>query len=309
MGRSPRDALSSLKSASLDQLMSAYPAEWRQVGAHLVEASKAGPTALERFVSGLQGEAAPWQARLQDSHGNPQVVRAALPALARARMGQLAVERMLQSAATGVTHGTVRLGLWSGLLVQRLFFRAGLERKPVSLTAFRFLWPLVVDRRKVMPLVQQRGIYCFFSRQLIRALARRLEGLECLEVAAGDGTLSRFLSDAGVSVRATDDHSWARVVDYPQAVEPLDAAAALQAHPVPVVLCSFPPPGNAFEKRIFAAPHVRQYLVITTRHRFAAGDWDAYEGASGWTMTPDDALSRLVLPPELDPVVLAFERR
>ena len=245
---------------------------------------------------------------MKKSHSNPQVVAAAIPAIAAARMGQLAVERMLKSAATGLTEGTVRLGLWSGLLVQRLFFRGGLERKPVSMAAFRLVWPLVVDKRKLMPLVQERGIYCFFSRELVVALAQRLSRLECLEVAAGDGTLSCFLSEAGLSIRATDDHSWTRVLDYPESVERLDAAAAIQTYRVPVVVCCFPPPGNGFERKILSASHVQKYVVITTRHRFAAGDWSAYESAAGWTMKEEAGLSKLVLPPEVDPLVLCFER-
>lgn len=309
MGRSPREALSELESAPLDALMAEYPAQWRAVGERLVEASKGGPASLERFVAGLKDAASPWQAKVKKSHGNPQMLAEAFPALLAARLGQLAVERMLQSAATGVTQGTVRLGLWSGFLVQRLFFERGLVRKPTSLLAFRLLWPLVTDRRKVMPLVQQRGIYCFFSSKLVVTLARRFRGQECLELAAGDGTLSRFLVEAGLSVHATDDYSWARVLEYPEAVERLDAVTALQRHQRPVVLCCFPPPGNTFEKCIFAAGHVRQYLAITSKHRFAAGDWSAYESASGWTMAVDAALSSLVLPPEIDPLVLFFERR
>jgi hypothetical protein len=91
-------------------------------------------------------------------------------------------------------------------------------------------------------------------------------------------------------------------------VEKLDAVAALRAHPVPVVLCSFPPPGNGFERGIFAARTTRLYVVVTTRHRFAAGDWSAYTRTAGWTGRLDEALSQLVLPPELDPAVLVFER-
>lgn len=302
------DQMSRLDSAPLDDLMAEFPAVWHEVGPRLVEASKLGPGELERFLAGLERAAGPWRARLERSHRNPKVVAAALPALAAVRMGQLAVARMLQSAATGVTHGPVRLGLWSGMVVQRLFFRTGLERKAPPRWLFRLLWPLVVDRRKVMPLVQERGIYCFYSRELIASLARRLAGQECLEVAAGDGALSRLLSEAGLSVRATDDYSWTRVPHAAERVERLDAVAALKQYPVPVVLCCFPPPGNGFEKRILAARHVRRYVVITTRHRFAAGDWGAYEAASGWVMTRDEALSALVLPPEIDPLVLTFDR-
>jgi hypothetical protein len=34
---------------------------------------------------------------------------------------------------------------------------------------------------------------------------------ECLEIAAGDGTLARFLEAEGVRITATDDHSWRRM--------------------------------------------------------------------------------------------------
>jgi hypothetical protein len=309
MGPGLLSTLTRLESAPLDALMAEYPAQWEEVGARLVEASKAGPGGLEHFIAELTHAAQPWKARVKKSHANPKVVAAALGPIAAARMGKLAVERMLASAATGVTQGTVRLGLWSGLVVQRLLFRRGLERKPVSMAAFRFAWPLVADRRKVMPLVQQRGIYCFFSRELVAALAKRLAGQQCLEVAAGDGTLSRLLAEAGLGIRATDDQTWTRVVDYPANVERLDAAKAVQTYRAPAVLCCFPPPGNAFERRILGTPHVKTYIVITTKHRFAAGDWGAYESAKGWAMKADEALSSLVLPPEVDPLVLWFDRR
>ncbi len=135
-----------------------------------------------------------------------------------------------------------------------------------------------------------------------------MAGRRCLELAAGDGTLSRLLAAAGVQVQATDDFSWSHVLAYPPSVEKLEATAALKAHPSPVVLCSFPPPGNGFERAVFASRQVELYLVVTTRHRFAAGDWEAYTRAPGWTGRLDEALSRLVLPPELDPAVLVFER-
>jgi hypothetical protein len=53
---------------------------------------------------------------------------------------------------------------------------------------------------------------------------------------------------------------------------------------------------------------VQLYVVITTRHRFAAGNWDSYAGQTGFTCTEDRRLARLVLPPELDPTVLVFRR-
>jgi hypothetical protein len=159
-----------------------------------------------------------------------------------------------------------------------------------------------------MPLVQARGIYCFYSRELVEELARLAAGRPCLEIAAGDGTLSRFLAAAGVPVTATDDASWPAVT-VPPDVERLDARAALRAHPAPVVLCSWPPAGNAFERAVFATPAVETYVVVASRHRFAAGDWAAYERQRAFDWDVDERLSRLVLPPELDPAVLVFRRR
>jgi len=290
--------------------MERFPAEWRAVGEGLVAATSAArPEALEAFVRSARDAAAPWRARLERSHGNPEVAATALPRLATARMARLAAERTLLAAATGQASGTVKLGRWSGTLIQALFFGRGLERRPVPMRAFRFTWPLVTQRRLLMPLVQPRGIYCFYSLELVKALAALLGDRPTLEIAAGDGTLSRFLAGRGVDVRATDDRSWSHAVSYPAEVERLDAAAALQRHRPRAVLCSFPPPGNAFERRVFTTPGVELYVVVTTRHRFAAGDWEAYQAQDAFEWAVDEPLSALVLPPELDPAVLVFRRR
>ena len=39
---------------------------------------------------------------------------------------------------------------------------------------------------------------------------------------------------------------------------------------------AFPPPNNTFERVVFQTPTVQMYVVLTTRHRFAAGDWDLH---------------------------------
>jgi hypothetical protein len=309
----PRPAaadLARLEAASLDELMAGYPAEWRAVGEALVAATAGGrPEPLEALVRRTRDEAAPWRARVEKSHGNPEVLAVALPRLAAARMAKLAAERTLLAAATGQVSGTVRLGRWSGTLIQALFFGRGLERRPVPLNAFRLAWPLVTQKRLLMPLVQPRGIYCFYSLELVKALAGLIGDRPALEIAAGDGTLSRFLAARRVAVRATDDQSWGHAVTYPADVERLDAAEALARHRPRAVLCSFPPPGNRFERRVFTSPGVELYLVVTSRHRFAAGDWEAYQAQRAFEWSIDERLSALVLPPELDPAVLVFRRK
>ena len=299
-----------LYSASLDDLMERFPEEWETVGKDLVAATASKrPEEIEALVVRAREAAAPFRQRVGKSHKNPQILATALPCLARARMAELAAKRVLQAAALGASGGRTRFGLWSGFLVQRLFFSRGLVRKPVSLPAFRFWWRFVTQKRLLMPLVQPRGMYAFYSRELVEDLANRIGERPCLEIGAGDGTLARFLSHAGVNIRAVDDQSWAHVIRYPEEVEKMDAAEALARYQPKAVVCSFPPPKNTFEQKVFATPSVDLYLVLTTRHRFAAGDWSAYESQTEFALQTDESLARMLLPPEIDPQVLVFERK
>lgn len=313
MNQKTQEALAALEQSTLEELRQRFPAQWETVGNGLVAATETRrPEALVAFLKKTQASARPWRLRLEKSRPTAQALQAALPHLAMARMAKLAAEQTLRAAAahaaTGQVGGTVRFGLLGGWLVQRLLFARGLERKPVSMAAFRLLWPLVSRRKILMQLVQPRGIYCFYSGALIEALVALIGARSCLELAAGDGTLARFLSMAGLKIRATDDQSWRHAISYPADVEPLEAAAALKQHQPAAVICSFPPPKNAFERQVFQTPSVQLYVVITTRHRFAAGDWDAYDSQKTFAVTDDRGLAALVLPPELDPAVLVFRR-
>jgi hypothetical protein len=177
--------------------------------------------------------------------------------------------------------------------------------------AFRLGWPLVGrrSRRALMPLVREKGIYCFYSRALVRRLAATVGGRRCLEIAAGDGTLAGFLAAEGVDVVATDDHSWSDAVRYPAGMFRQSATQALRTHAPQVVICSWPPPGNTFERHVFTTPSVQTYVVVTTRHEMSAGDRAAYRDQRDFDLVDDARLGRLVLPPSLDGAVLVFHRR
>jgi hypothetical protein len=232
---------------------------------------------------------------------------AALAQEIRRQMAAAAIKQLSLSAATGVHEGRVRFNLVNGWVAQRLLFERGLRRKPVSMPAFRLLWPVLWQRRFLMPLVGPKGIYCFYSRPLIRRLAALIGERRALEIAAGDGTLSRFLADAGVDVTATDDHTW-RDVDVPDSVIRQDAAEAVRTRRPQVVICSWPPAGNDFEREVFRTDSVELYVVIGSRHRFATGNWETYESQTEFELEEDEALSALVLPPELDAAVYVFRR-
>jgi hypothetical protein len=268
----------------------AHPDEWEEVRREIAAVVNSGdPERLRAYVQRV-------------SRGDGGDVRQ--------RMTAEALRKLCVSAATGVTRGKVRFNLVNGWLAQRLLFRGkGLERKPVSLFWFALVWPLLTQRAFLMPLVEPRGIYCFYSRRLVRELAGMIGDRRALEIAAGDGTLSRFLRADGVDITATDDHSWEHAIEFPGDVERIDARAALAEHEPQVVICSWPPAGNAFEQHVFATPSVELYVVIASQHAFASGNWDAYERQGDFAYEQDETLSRLVLPPELEGAVYVFRRR
>lgn len=307
---SPEAAARELTQGELEDLRARYPRDWTRVSEELlVTLSKGRPADTAQWLEAVTANAAQWQKRVQQSAANPKVFEAAFPHLLRHRLARLALAQTSAALAARETSGSVRLGWWSGSLIQLLLFRRGLERKPASLRAVRFWWRWISDRRLLMPLVQPRGIYCFYSAELIDALAHLIAGRPCLELAAGDGTLSRFLGARGTTVTATDDASWSHAITYPASVERLDAKRALRTHAPKVVLCSWPPPGNTFEKAVFETDSVELYVVIGSRHRFAAGDFATWERQTRFEMQLDEGLSALVLPPELDSAVYVFRRK
>ncbi len=288
---------------SLDDLVQQYPREWDRARTEIREL-------IERNDPD----------ELQDCFRVASTPRRALPGArlpstrelvlieARRQMTVHLLKQAVLRSTTGIGHGRVRFGLLQGWVAQRLLFRRGLERKPVSMLRFRLTWPLLRQRRLLMPLVQPQGIWCFYSSSLIASLADLIGDRRCLEIAAGDGTLSRFLSQCGVDIVATDDHSWSDTISFPTEVRKLDARRALEEIEAEVVLCSWPPAGNTFERHVFTTPHVNTYVVIGSGSEVSTGDWVTYAQQSGFSMRRDAKLSRRVLPPELDHAVLVFQR-
>lgn len=268
----------------------AHPREWDQVQKEIAAVVGTGdPDKLRAYVQRV-------------SHGGAEDVKRV--------MAVEALRKLCVSAATGVKSGTVRFNLVNGWLAQRLLFRGkGLDRKPVSMAWFTVIWPLLTQKAFLMPLVEPKGIYCFYSRRLVKELAAMIGDRPALEIAAGDGTLSRFLAAEGVDVTATDDGSWSHSIEFPDDVLREDAITALRRREPQVVLCSWPPAGNAFEAEIFRTRSVELYVVIASQHAFASGNWAAYERQRDFSYEQDARLSQLVLPPELEGAVYVFRRK
>ena len=288
-------------SPSLSELCAAYPEEWVTVQRQLaVVLGRGNPEELVSYLKRLSHQGA-----VPTKKAGASSVRETV----RYQMAHAAVRQHCVSVASGVESGKVRFNLLNGLIAQKLLFSHDLERKPVSLFWFRLIWPLTRQKRYLMPLVQPKGIYCFYSRRLIEELSRIIGKRRCLEIAAGDGTLSRFLKQQGVQVTTTDDYSWQNSVSYPEWVVKKDARGALSQYLPEIVICSWPPARNGFERQIFRTRTVQLYILITSRHQHAAGNWDTYREQQLFAMQEDAALSRLVLPPEIDAAVYLFTRK
>lgn len=308
---SPEEILTWLKTnPSLNDLCAAYPQLWSSVQQDISAIVTTGTMAeLQAYLQQSAVQSTLLTRKLRKSRADKKILETTLLQIISNRMAHIAIKRHCISEATGIEKGKVRFNLLNGLVAQMLLFKEGLERKPVSMFWFRLLWPLVWQKKMLMPLVQPQGIFCFYSRQLIEALAAMVADRKCLEIAAGDGSLSRFLSGRGARVTATDDYSWSHEVNYPAFVIRQEAREALRMHAPEVVLCSWPPAGNSFESHVFRTRSVQLYIVIGSRHRHAAGNWDAYTGQSMFDFEEVPRLSSLVVPPELDSAVYVFRRK
>ena len=295
---------------SLEELCARYPEEWAGVQQDISSIVERGVAQeLKAYLERMSAPAVP----AGNSSGKRQTnaAQATLSQMVRSRMAHESVRILCLSflaADAGVSSGKLRFNLFNGYVAQKLLFSKGLERKPVSLFWFRLLWPLVWQKKRLMPLVQARGIYCFYSGALIEALAEMISARNCLEIGAGDGTLARFLMERGVKLTATDNHGWDKSVKYPEWVVKRDAREALTSCAPEVVICSWPPSQNDFERHVFETLSVQLYIVIGSRHRIASGNWKDYEGQSKFDFEQDMKLSELVLPPELGGAVYVFRR-
>ena len=284
----------------------AFPKEWRRVQQDLGQMLATSNTAeVEAYIAQL---ARPDRRNRHEQLHGRRGEDAALSMQVRRHIAVGILRQIRMQAATGITEGRIRFNLPNGYVAQKLLFVEGLERKPVSMRWFKAVWPLLWQKRLLMPLVERQGIYCFYSKPLIKRLAELIGDRKCLEIAAGDGTLARFLTDRGVQVTATDDHSWSKNVKYPDNVARLDAVTSLRRHRPKVVICSWPPAGNSFEREVFRTETVDTYIVIGGGSESNFGNWADYRSQTKFTMEDSPELGDLVLPPELGPKVLVFRR-
>ncbi|UQZ36504.1 SAM-dependent methyltransferase [Paenibacillus sp. PK3_47] len=294
---------------SVETLLTQYPQYKDEVLEEIRALKAAGKTNFTKAIlDKYTVNAKIAKSKIQKSEWNEKTVNAFLPDIIKARFAFYLLEKAAVASSSNTPHENVRFNVWDGTLLQKLLFTKGLERKPVSVRKFRLFWKLVVNKRILMPLVNKQGIYCFYSKELIKELAVLIGENPCLEIGAGDGTLTAFLKQQRVDCRATDDYSWEHYIKYPDFVEKLDAKAALAKYSPKTVICSWPVPGNNYEKQVFRTPSVELYIVIGTRSPAITGDFATYYQLEDFSMELYETLSSLILPPTGENAVYLFRR-
>ena len=292
------------KNPALEELQQRYPEDWdlaeRELAAAVNDKDKARLDQLMRPLDAMP------KRRQRQQPVSKQEARDLQHKLIRQRMCAVAIERYLKGSLRDPK--AAHLGLADRLLLRLIFFRAGWRRKLISPFLFRHLWPRVKCKNLLMPMAEAHGIYNFFSGALLTELAREIGAAKCLEIAAGDGFLTRALRQRGVDIRATDDHSWAGKGILFDGVEKRDAAAALNVHQPEIVLCAWPPARNNFEQHVFQTPSVRRYILIASDNRTLAGNWPLYQALADFSMEKNAALTRHLYPPEAHGAVYIFDR-
>jgi hypothetical protein len=288
---------------SLAVLREQFQSEWVVVEKELVEAIQAKDNKrLDQLIRPRLSQ----HRSTRNRRSGKQETREICIALIRQRMAILAIEDTVKSSLSGGKTETV--GPVDRFLFRLLFFTGDKRRKVVSNRLFRLLWPLVRKPNLLLLEAEARGIYCFFSKDFVTELAELVKAKRCIEIAAGDGALARSLRRQGANVLASDDYSWAHKINYPDDVERLDVKDALALHSPDVVICSWPPARNDFERHVFQSNDVQRYIVIGSEHEFAFGNWGAYQANAGFSMRKAAELSALLLPREFGAAVYVFER-
>jgi hypothetical protein len=190
-----------------------------------------------------------------------------------------------------------------------LFYIPYGQRKAASSLAVKTLWPFVKNKTAAIATAKKLGFYCLYTNRFIKLVKNISKDQHVLEIAAGSGILTLLLQKAGVQCRATDDLSWGHAVSFGRHVEDLDATKAIKKYSPMVVICSWPPPDNSFERSVFVSPSVDTYIVVGSKHQFATGARTDYMQQVGFEMKVVEGVERLLAPPGLDGEVLLFTRR
>ena len=270
------------KDLTLQELAEHSPRSWDKVQKQVCQVlASRDHKKIADFALDAKKRADHWRLKIRKSHQNPRVVKGALPHLVESRLSHLAlnqyVDAVVKKHGGGAKQEGVRRSLKPslGFIFQKYLNNGRVHHQPFNLKS-KYLWRFVRDKESLLGKAYREGVYCIFTKQLVEALTGLIEGRPTLEIAAGDGALTKFL-EKDCQIQGTDDLSWQDKVSYGSWVEPLGAKPALEKYQPEVVICAFPPAPNTFEKEVFKTDSVQVYIVIGSRYEYAAGDSKSYK--------------------------------
>ncbi len=295
----------SLKGLTLKQLSGRHPAVWQDVAAGLKEHVSSGRA--EQLLAWRQGALSDLQNALRLANtDNSDIPVSAI----KAQMTLLAIEQFcdVMSGRAGVKPRMRDVMVMNLLLLARL--KSG---HVFSAEIFDRVWSWIKDPIWAASELQRQGVWSVPTQDLSEKIAGLSQGRRVLELGAGNGLLCHSLRRQGVDVTAVDDESWslggksirARGVE----VLRMDATQALKQFSPEVVICSWAPVGNQFEREIFTTKSVQTYLAISSRHSFASGNWGAYQQQKAFDCSTSEPLNSLIRPIEIEQQLLIFRRK
>ena len=132
-----------------------------------------------------------------------------------------------------------------------------------------------IDPKTKQEVYGQQQQFQFWNKQFNDKLEKILKKLKpklILEVGAGDGTLSKILSDRGFNIIATDNYSWPFRKRFFK-VEKIDYKKALEKYQPDVVINSWMPLGTDWTKDFRKTKSVKHYITIGEVNACCGGDW------------------------------------
>lgn len=146
-------------------------------------------------------------------------------------------------------------------------------KEHVTMTMHGRAWEFDESTKDIRPSKQQ--IFQFWNKQFNDELAKVIKGMNpqlILEVGAGDGILSKILSDRGFNIVAVDDYSWTFNKRYFK-VKKMDYKKALEEYKPDVVLSSWMPLHEDWTPFFRKTKSVKHYILIGEVEGCVGGDW------------------------------------
>ncbi len=291
----------------LPTLSSAAPAIWEEVFSSIKKQVTTGQ--IDSLASLRQEQLqilAKWTGAKNSTFAASHHAR---EAALRAKMTVLAIDQFSDAIVGKIG---AKASLKDRLIFSTTIGRALIQNKLLSCHQFDRSWNWLHDKAWAAGRIQHWGSWLIPTVEFMDRIKEHAGGRTILEIGAGHGYCAKSLQERGVDVIAVDDFSWqndhAEGKDANKIVLNMDAALALKKFHPKVVFCSWPPPGNSFEQKVFTTTSVELYIVVVSKHRFASGDWRAYQQQTGFTCSTSEPLNQLLRPLEAEHQVLLFRK-